>query len=46
LDGETFFLVFGLGLSLGLVAIWAFLYSRKRRESGEQAKYKMMDDDG
>jgi cbb3-type cytochrome oxidase subunit 3 len=43
---ETFYLLVGLTLCLGLVGIWIFLYSRKRRETGEQAKYKMLDDDG
>jgi cbb3-type cytochrome oxidase subunit 3 len=43
---ETFYLLVGLGLSAGLIGIWIFLYSRKRRETGEQAKYKMFDDDG
>ncbi len=45
MDGQTFYLLFGLGLSAGLVGIWIFLYARKRRESGEQVKYKMLDDE-
>jgi LPXTG-motif cell wall-anchored protein len=44
-DGETFYLLFGLALCAALVGIWIFLYARKRRESGEQVKYKMLDDD-
>jgi cbb3-type cytochrome oxidase subunit 3 len=28
------------------VGIWIFLYSRKRRDQVEQAKYTMLDDDG
>ena len=43
---DTFYLLVGLTLSLGLVGIWIFLYSRRGRDDVEQAKYKMMDDDG
>lgn len=43
---ETFYLLFGLTLTVALVGIWIFLYSRKRRDEVEQAKYKMLDDDG
>jgi cbb3-type cytochrome oxidase subunit 3 len=43
---ETFYLLFGITLSVSFVGIWIFLYSRKRRDSVEQAKYKMLDDDG
>ncbi len=42
---ETFYLIVGLTLVAALAVIWAFLYSRKRRDQGEQAKYKMLDDD-
>lgn len=42
---ETFYLLFGATLVAALVGIWAFLYSRKRRDDVEQAKYKMLDDD-
>jgi cbb3-type cytochrome oxidase subunit 3 len=35
----------GTTLVVTLVGIWAFLYSRKRRDDVEQAKYKMLDDD-
>lgn len=43
---ETFYLLFGITLVATLVGIGAYLYSRKRRDEVEQAKYKMMDDDG
>ena len=43
---DTFYLLFGATLVAALVGIWIFLYSRKRRDDGEQAKYKMLDDDG
>ncbi|MBK9519989.1 MAG: cbb3-type cytochrome c oxidase subunit 3 [Anaeromyxobacter sp.] len=43
---DTFYLLFGSTLVVVLVGIWIFLYSRKRRDQGEQAKYKMLDDDG
>jgi LPXTG-motif cell wall-anchored protein len=43
---DTFYLLFGLTLAVTLVGIWIFLYSRKRRDQMEQAKYKMLDDDG
>jgi cbb3-type cytochrome oxidase subunit 3 len=43
---DTFYLLFGIALSVTFVGIWIFLYSRKRRDSVEQAKYKMLDDDG
>jgi cbb3-type cytochrome oxidase subunit 3 len=43
---ETFYLLFGVTLVVTLVGIWIFLYSRKRRDDVEQAKYKMLDDDG
>jgi cbb3-type cytochrome oxidase subunit 3 len=42
---DTFYLLFGSTLSVSLVGIWIFLYSRKRRENVEKAKYKMLDDD-
>jgi LPXTG-motif cell wall-anchored protein len=43
---DTFYLLFGATLVVALVGIWIFLYSRKRRDDGEKAKYKMLDDDG
>lgn len=43
---DTFYLIFGLTLAATLAGIWIFLYSRKRRDQVEQAKYKMLDDDG
>jgi len=43
---EIFCLLVGATLVAALIGIWAFLYSRKRRDSGERAKYKMLDDDG
>jgi cbb3-type cytochrome oxidase subunit 3 len=43
---DTFYLLFGSTLVATLVGIWIFLYSRKRRDDVEQAKYKMLDDDG
>jgi len=43
---ETFYLLFGTTLVVALLGIWIFLYSRKRRDDGEQVKYKMLDDDG
>lgn len=42
---DTFYLLFGITLCVTFVGIWIFLYSRKRRDHGEQAKYKMLDDD-
>jgi len=42
---EIFYLLVGATLVAALIGIWAFLYSRKRRDSGERAKYKMLDDD-
>ena len=42
---ETAYLIFGATLCLALVGIWVVLYSRKRRDKGEEAKYKMLDDD-
>jgi len=46
MSGETAYLLFGITLCVALVGIWTFLYSRKRRDSVEKAKYKMLDDDG
>jgi cbb3-type cytochrome oxidase subunit 3 len=43
---DTAYLIFGITLCVALVGIWASLYSRKRRDRVEQAKYKMLDDDG
>ena len=43
---ELFYLLVGATLVAALIGIWVFLYSRKRRDSGERAKYKMLDDDG
>lgn len=42
---ETFYLLFGATLVAALLGIWAFLYSRKRRDDVEQAKYKMLEDE-
>ena len=42
---ETAYLIFGVTLCVALVVIWGFLYSRRRRDSVERAKYKMLDDD-
>jgi len=42
---ETAYLIFGVTLVVALLGIWITLYSRRRRDSGEQAKYKMLDDD-
>jgi cbb3-type cytochrome oxidase subunit 3 len=42
---DTAYLIFGVTLCATLVGIWVFLYSRRRRDTGEQAKYKMLDDD-
>jgi cbb3-type cytochrome oxidase subunit 3 len=42
---DTAYLIFGITLCVTLVGIWVFLYSRRRRDTGEQAKYKMLDDD-
>jgi LPXTG-motif cell wall-anchored protein len=42
---DTAYLIFGITLVVALIGIWIFLYSRRRRDSGEQAKYKMLDDD-
>ncbi len=42
---ETFYLIVGSTLVAALAGIWIFLYSRKRRDDGEKAKYKMLDDD-
>jgi cbb3-type cytochrome oxidase subunit 3 len=42
---ETAYLIFGVTLVVALLGIWIALYSRRRRDSGEQAKYKMLDDD-
>jgi LPXTG-motif cell wall-anchored protein len=46
MEPDTAYLIFGLTLCAALVGIWLVLYSRKRRDAGEQAKYKMLDDDG
>ena len=43
---DTAYLIFGITLCVAFVGIWASLYSRKRRDHVEQAKYKMLDDDG
>jgi cbb3-type cytochrome oxidase subunit 3 len=43
---DTAYLLFGLTLSAALVGIWVFLYSRKRHDHVERAKYTMLDDDG
>jgi cbb3-type cytochrome oxidase subunit 3 len=42
---EIFYLLFGIALCVIFVGIWVFLYSRRRRDQVEQAKYTMLDDD-
>ena len=42
---ETYYLLVGGTLVAALVGIWIVLYSRKRRDKGEEPKYKMLDDD-
>jgi len=41
--------IFYLGVTFGLFVIFALIvvrtYSRKRKDEGEAAKYRMMDDD-
>ncbi len=39
------YLAFGLVLSAALVWVWIHYFSRKRKASIEEAKYKMLDDD-
>ncbi len=39
------YFLFGLALVVLFVAIIAFYYSGKRRDSVEEAKYTMLDDD-
>ena len=39
------YFLFGLALVVLFAAIIAFYYSRKRRDSVEEAKYRMLDDD-
>ncbi len=43
--GELAYLVFGLTLCAVLIGVWAYLYARRRRDSVEAPKYKMLDDD-
>jgi cbb3-type cytochrome oxidase subunit 3 len=42
---DVAYLVFGGALVLGLAAITLHLYSRKRKDHVERAKYRMLDDD-
>jgi cbb3-type cytochrome oxidase subunit 3 len=39
------YLAFGLLLSAALISVIVYYFSRKRKASVEQAKYKMLDDD-
>ncbi len=39
------YFLFGLALVVLFAAIIGFYYSRKRRDSIEEAKYRMLDDD-
>jgi cbb3-type cytochrome oxidase subunit 3 len=39
------YLVFGVALVVLFVFITVHYYSKKRHEKGEEAKYKMLDDD-
>jgi LPXTG-motif cell wall-anchored protein len=45
MSGELAYLVFGATLCLALLAIGAFMYSRRRKERVEAPKYKMLEDD-
>ena len=42
---ETAYLILGITLCAALAGCWLFLYSRGRRDAGERAKFKMLDDD-
>jgi cbb3-type cytochrome oxidase subunit 3 len=42
---EIAYFVFGITLCVCLVGVWIFLYSKKRHDTVERAKYKMLDDD-
>lgn len=42
---ETAYFVFGLTLCVALAGIALFYYSRKRKHTVEQAKYRMLEDD-
>ncbi len=44
-SADVAYLVFGGALVLGLAAIAAYLYSHKRKDQVERAKYRMLDDD-
>jgi cbb3-type cytochrome oxidase subunit 3 len=39
------YLAFGLLLSAALISVIFYYFSRKRKASVEEAKYKMLDDD-
>ncbi|HTP49953.1 MAG TPA: CcoQ/FixQ family Cbb3-type cytochrome c oxidase assembly chaperone [Anaeromyxobacteraceae bacterium] len=43
--GDAVYLVFGILLSAAMVWVIVHYYSRKRKKSIEEAKYKMLDDD-
>jgi len=45
LPGDVVYLIFGLLLSAAMVWVIVHYYSRKRKKSIEEAKYKMLDDD-
>ncbi len=42
---DVAYLVFGAALVVGLAVISVYLYSRKRKDHVERAKYRMLDDD-
>jgi cbb3-type cytochrome oxidase subunit 3 len=42
---DVAYLVFGGALVLGLAGIAFYLYSHKRKDQVERAKYRMLDDD-
>ena len=43
--GDVVYFAFGLLLSAAMVWVIVHYYSRKRKKSIEEAKYKMLDDD-
>ncbi len=45
LPGDAIYVASGLLLSAAMVWVIVHYYSRKRKKSIEQAKYKMLDDD-
>ncbi len=42
---DLVYLAFGVLLCVALVWVTVFYFSRKRKKSVEEAKYKMLDDD-